>query len=338
LEKDRAVYNRELEQLHARLAQNNQSLLEAERSKYGRELEELKATLASANAEVSAENKARRDYEYDARKRLYKECEPSLFRLSEASENALHRIFSLARTARMGDLGPHTNWLESPGYYMASTIYNLLAPLVVFRLLQNRLTLVDLPLDRRISHQYILAKLLYISFTEDFVLAQRTGDAYEPFASGWEGKRLKEPEKYWRQGLTLGRLDVAIERMVKRMPDGIERCMSFGEFESAFYTDLGDKARTFGALVDMFLNFHPEQRPILWRILVVQAHLHAKLMAISVQHGETGFITVVPADFGSADLAKLDWRQSGQTQDGTAVLAPVMAAKDYLHVHLPGMF
>src|SRR5215218_7940770 len=78
------------------------------------ELAKLNATLGKRKSE----DDARRDYDYEARKRLYKECEPLLFRLAEASENGLHRIFSLARTARMGDLGPQRpNWLQSPGYY-----------------------------------------------------------------------------------------------------------------------------------------------------------------------------------------------------------------------------
>jgi uncharacterized protein YxeA len=36
-----------------------------------------------------AEQDARRDYEYEARKRLYQECEPILFQFAELSESAL---------------------------------------------------------------------------------------------------------------------------------------------------------------------------------------------------------------------------------------------------------
>ena len=35
------------------------------------------------------EQTARRDYEYEARKRLYQECEPILFQFAELSESAL---------------------------------------------------------------------------------------------------------------------------------------------------------------------------------------------------------------------------------------------------------
>jgi hypothetical protein len=137
---------RELKQLELKNAEAMAEL--TERSQ--RDLKELErqnaeavARLTDALGEGKSERDARRDYDYEARKRLYKEAEPLLFRLSEASEAALHRIFSLARTARNGDLGSEGNWLDSPEYFMASTIYTLLVPAVVFRLLQDRLTLVD---------------------------------------------------------------------------------------------------------------------------------------------------------------------------------------------------
>lgn len=312
-----------------------------------RELKQLELdnneTLAKLNAalgESKSEEDARRDYDYEARKRLYREAEPLLFRLSEASENALHRIFSLARTARNGDLGPtQPSWLQQPGYYMASTIYNLLAPTVIFRLLQDRLTLVDLTRDRRISNHYLLAKWLYISFTDDYVLAQMTPlSEYDPFIEGWREKRLAMPEKYWFQGLALGRLDIAIETMIKPAQDGPGRCISFGEFETIFYEDLKSDKSKFAAFADMFLDFHPARRPILWRILVAQAHLHAALMRAFMEGGATVFVTDVPDNFLGVDLARIDWRHPNDSLDTAIVQEPVHVARAYLQKRLPTIF
>jgi hypothetical protein len=50
--------------------------------------------------DVYAERDARRDYEYEARKRLYHECGPAFFQMMELSESAFHRITGLAGTAR----------------------------------------------------------------------------------------------------------------------------------------------------------------------------------------------------------------------------------------------
>src|ERR1700741_4790112 len=59
----------------------------------------------SALQDAASARTARRDYEYDARKRLYKEVEPLLFQLFEASEHSYFRVKSLARTCRNGNLG-----------------------------------------------------------------------------------------------------------------------------------------------------------------------------------------------------------------------------------------
>ena len=111
--------------------------------KNARDLESLKVDLA----EKQAEKNARRDYLYEARKRLYQEYEPLLFQLVELSDTALGRIYGLARTARESDLGPdHSGWLSpdnpSSSYYATNTIYRFLAPLVIIKLIQRRLTFV----------------------------------------------------------------------------------------------------------------------------------------------------------------------------------------------------
>ena len=158
--------------LYAALIGAAASLIVALMTYYGsRKTQEDIEKLKSALAERKSENDARRDYQYEARKRLYQECEPLLFQLSEVSEYAIFRVQSLARTARKGNLSSSDHWLDGPGYYMASTIYNLLAPVAVFKLLQRRITFVDLTVEPQIRGQYQLAMAIYVSFTDDFVFA-----------------------------------------------------------------------------------------------------------------------------------------------------------------------
>src|SRR5918996_1821298 len=123
-------------------------------------------------AEKKAEHDARRDYEYEAKKRLYQECEPILFQFAELSESALKRIYALARNAREGNLGPDRYWLFTDQYFIRSTIYRLLAPMAAFKILQHRLTGIDLELDRSINLQYTLAKNLYYTFSSATDLAR----------------------------------------------------------------------------------------------------------------------------------------------------------------------
>jgi hypothetical protein len=120
--------------------------------------------------------------------------------------------------------------------------------------------------------------------------------------------------------------------MIHRSPDNTERCKTFGEFEPAFYKDLEENGveSCFASFLDVFSYFHPGKRPILWRILVVQAHLHAKLMQQFVHHGATGFLTSVPDDFMDRDLAKLDWRSPQDQLDKSVIKEPVKVARSYI--------
>src|SRR5829696_834793 len=115
-------------------------------------LEKLKSRLDIEKAEQVA----RSDYEYEAKKRLYQECEPILFQFAELSESALRRIYALARNAKEGNLGPDRYLLSTDPYFIRSTIYRLMAPMAAFKLLQHRLTNIDLKLDQSINIQYIL--------------------------------------------------------------------------------------------------------------------------------------------------------------------------------------
>src|SRR5919197_877899 len=48
------------------------------------------------------ERAARREYEYNARQKLYEDFQPILFKFNESCDGAMQRIFSLARAVREG--------------------------------------------------------------------------------------------------------------------------------------------------------------------------------------------------------------------------------------------
>lgn len=302
--------------------------------------QEQNTRLEAALAAQQSEQDARRDYEYEARKRLYKECEPLLFRLGEASEGAFHRVYSLARTARLGYLGPpgHPSWLDE-GYYLSSTIYMLLAPAAWFRLLQERLTGVDLAVDEKIEAQYFVAKRMYISFTDEFEFARLERDLpYEPFDDDWEANRLSDPAKYWRQGVTLGWLDVAVEALVLREKDAPPRCLSFGEFQKAFEDDLRKhRGEKFGRFVEIFQYFHPETRPVLWRMLVAQALLHKALYSMAQSRAATVGKVLSVGTVLVTELENFDWRPLEERDPESLERAsePFRVARRYLTAHLP---
>jgi hypothetical protein len=158
----------ELARFQGQLATENQERVESLKAENSKTLKELEAGLTRKTqaelqksqavlTEEQAQRQSRRDYEYEARKRLYHECEPLIFEFLESSQNAFDRIHGLARSARHGNL---PSWLSRDGYYMASTMYYLLAPVAVYKLMRRRLTVVDLTLDHNIATHYRLAKQL----------------------------------------------------------------------------------------------------------------------------------------------------------------------------------
>lgn len=259
-------------------SRRNQSRLQREQAdlaaKNQRDIELLKSQLG----EQGKERDARRDYEYDARKRLYAQVEPIRFNLFEALEEAHNRVKSLARTARSGKLGTGNNsWVAGPGYYLRSTIYKLLLPVVHFRLLQRRMTFVDFSLDRDIALQYMLLKLYVRSFTDDFLLAELSPILrYEPNAEGAEKLVRKEPAVFSRQALVLGDLECIADLLTVK-EDGETRALQFGEFESLLAQDEQDD--NVQEVLNLFTFFSPDLKPVLARLLIIQAYFSQLILS-----------------------------------------------------------
>jgi len=281
-----------------------------------------------------SEEDARRDYDYEARKRLYQECEPLIFQFVELCENALHRIYSLARSTRHGYL---PDWLYSNDYYIASTMYNLLAPVVIYKLIQRRLTIVDLALDRNIDRHYQLAKQLAWSFTADFEFAWGVKVLplpYDPNNLDWNNRRQNEPSTYWRQGLPIGRFDNAVESLIIRDPDpgGHQRVMSFGEFETELHKPSSTLNETFSYVRDIITGFHPETRPVLWRMLITQAHIYDAIVQFHKESAKENTddkkLIVVPIP--EKDRQPFYWRRNANEIEQQQLNEPFCVAEAYL--------
>ena len=308
------------------------------------ELEEQKLRLASELEEQRAVQDARRDYEYEARKRLYGECEPLLFEAAELAERARSRIMSIARTCRQGDLLPDgSGWLAGPGYYFRSTVCFLLAPMTSFKILQRRLTVIDLSLEPRLRTQYELLKLIFRTFTEDHDLArcepelEYKPDRADPGRPDRERLLRQSPRVYRRQGLYLGTLETATEAMVKESGDGVSRCRSYGEFLAELDDSRSGITRMMPDLTALFQGFHPQEQPALWRVLVAQvllydAFLHAH-RSVQDNDGPLARLVTMPSD---TDIALLDWRGASDQAGDAVVREPVTVAHGYLQNRVAG--
>ncbi|HVT11028.1 MAG TPA: hypothetical protein VHE55_02070 [Fimbriimonadaceae bacterium] len=281
-------------------------------------LEELKAKLS----ETETRRKARLDYEYEALKRLYTNVEPLVFQLIQESGGAMHRVLSLARSANDGSLSGKESWLSSDGYYLRSTIYRLMAPLAIYRLIQRKLTLVDLSLEPWIHIVYALCESAYYSFTDDFKLAEGCPTIegsrleYAPNEPDWQARRRADPKVHWRQGFPIGVLDQIIDAMAVREEDGY-RIVNFGEFDERIAP-----TKSFALAADVFIGFHPGDRPVLWRILLAQYHLHSAIQIAADSRPSLGSIETEFRTFLTNGMARgINHRRSDQKRSFNDIAA-----------------
>jgi hypothetical protein len=139
------------------------------------------------------------------------------------------------------------------------------------------MTFIDLDLDAQITTKYYLTKIYAFSFGDDFLLA---GDdfllasadeklTYDPSNSD-EANRLEDPAQYSKQGLLLGHIDALLDLMLKS--DGSKtRVMTYGEFEALLSQE--GIAEAMSALFEIYFQFDPSAKPVLARMLLVQACL-----------------------------------------------------------------
>jgi hypothetical protein len=313
-----------------------------------------------------SEQDSRRSYEYEARKRLYQECEPILFQFVELSDSALVRIRALAKNAKQGNLGPKRYNLSLEHYFIRSTVYRLLGPMVVYKLLQQKLTTIDLNLSPVINLQYQLSKILYYTFSSAKELAESKPQIpYDPDQIGEEldnqGQeekvelRIKEPQKYWLQGLKVGKIENLVNTLIMNETNGNTFIKSFGEFETEFFEQeswrmLFEKEKgapsdknnhpfeIFFTLFSAEKGFHPKSRPVLWRILLTQAYIYQALKNIR-KYNKTKFSNFEEfKKIASIDYSKFDWRQPGEQITDKEFRKPFEAVENYLESRLDDLF
>jgi hypothetical protein len=300
-----------------------------------KEVDEHKTRLENELAEQREIGAARREYEYKAKVRLYEQCEPLLFQAIELAQNACYRIVSLANAARRGDIrADGSGWLDRHGYYFQSTAYSLLAPLTTASILRRRLTTVDLSLEPRLQLQYDLLKEIAVSFAHDFEFAERepklsyNPDRTDPGEPERELKLREEPMKYHRQGLYAGILDMIVETMVDQSNT---RCKSFGEFANDWKDSNSKLNACIPDITDLFGGFHPQARPVLWRVLVAQYLQHDLFLQLHYQgiweRAQVSKLVIMP----SRDvIARFDWSSGESNVREATVRQPIEVAYSYL--------
>jgi len=244
---------------------------QSRQAKASRDIEVLRDKLESRRDEDTA----RRDYEFEARKRLYAECEPLLFQLNEDARGAINRVKNLAHAARDGSLSGPRSWFNVD-YYVTSTVYYLLAPMAVYPLLRSRLTLVDVRLDGQIRTQYLLSKIVHGILGNDYAVAHNCTPKlkYDPNvievagAAGNPPKLSAEDEAHYsRQGVLGGKLDGAISTLITDA-HGRLTIRPYHEFADRLAPPEAIARTKIGPIRDILIGFNPRTRPVTWRLLL----------------------------------------------------------------------
>jgi hypothetical protein len=277
------------------------------------------------------EKNARQDYEYEARKRLYQKFDPLLFQFNELGENSLKRIRAFARESRNNKL---IEWLSnSNGYYFTNSIYRLIAPLSVFKLMQEELTIYDMNLVPKIRTQYYIIKSISHTLSHDFKLANAEPRIpYDPHSES--NSQMMDKTGRRTQGFVQGKLDQLVDIfIVQENINNVlrKRLISYGEFEN-LYPELR-KSGKLNMAIELFSDFHPQTKPILWRILITQAILYNSILILNYKHSNDLEVSSPVTDFTYEEkMSYFDWRSKDQKRliEERKILEPFIASVNYL--------
>jgi hypothetical protein len=207
-------------------------------------------------------NKARRDYEYEARKRLYSVYEPIKFQQVDLIEQALRRISMLSLAPPVAD-----------SIDEAACVYEILAPAALFRMMGRNLTIADMQLEPQISAEYGLIKASYRVLAD----ASSIASIYARVSGGID---MVDPG----DGLPPHLLDDAADSLLRiASADGNESSatgsqvglITLGQLREIM-SEPGDSRGRDGldAVTRLLSGFSPQKKPVFWRCLVTQAFLY----------------------------------------------------------------
>ncbi len=223
-----------------------------------------------------SEQSARQTYEYEARMRIYKDVEPILFHFLELSQMAYRRIYILGEESNEGSPSyeKHEKRFKCIGTPIRKTAYELLAPMAAFNILRKRLTIFDITLVPSIYFQYMIGKTILHTFYDDEEIAKSEHQISYPHIDNYYDKQINKPEK---QGIS----PISMERMLDFLIDSNDKCrvINLEEFLNKIEEPSSSSKKDVfeEKIFKRLINFKPDNKPVLWRILLIQTLLYKSL-------------------------------------------------------------
>ncbi|MGZ4991142.1 MAG: hypothetical protein ACXV8S_10285 [Methylobacter sp.] len=191
------------------------------------------------------EQSARREYELEAKKRLYQAIGPLRFQLLLACRDVAHRIEGHG-LRKAYDMNPSY-------FYGRNTIYRILKPLAICELIEEQVAYADFAVDESALDALLFKKSCSLAFSGSEVLC-------------------KHPEIDWssqKQHLFFDTLTEAALALVSKEGGNI-RILSFHEFKNQY--DQLTSNSGLQDLVKIFDGFTMDSKPLFWLRLVSYGH------------------------------------------------------------------
>jgi hypothetical protein len=302
------------------------------KSRSDKAIEQLKAELTYEN-KVKA---ARVDYEYDARKRLYKEVEPTVFAAHLAAASLRARVLGFVDRIRAGDICPDKarNWLAIDPYFLQSTAYRIFLPMAYYYNLSREISQYDFTLEPLIGRKFMALAVFNEIPTGDFDLAAMFEPTvpYAPYADLDEKEKKLDVARYTFQGIVRGDVQ-RFTSMMTLTEDGKRTPMEWFQFEEQLARARSPLSRAFTPVRHTLFHFHPVTHPIVWRALiayVLLAEFFVEAREFTIDEFDT-----------RAELfgwRKFDFRSRGGTADEADVQMHFEAARLYVRDRLVNRF
>lgn len=255
LEERRAQLTRELDIQKALAAQDLERLkdsLQLEQSKAKSAMDaEIRKQVEIQLGEVSVQ----RQYEYEARRRLYLSIGPLRFQLLVACRDLVGRVQAIGASEKYA--------FQLDGYYARSTIYRLLKPIALASLIEEQMALNDFSVDQEAIDFLRFRRSVTRIYSGDELVANH-------------------PRANWAaqvEHLFADSLSSVVQSLVERSDEKQARPLRFDEFNQKIETHGWS---IFSPIDQLFDQFEVVYKPILWLRLVAYAQV---CNALVTRHG-----------------------------------------------------